>query len=132
MDRKQLMERALEATRHAHAPYSHFSVGAALLTRSGKIFTGCNVESSSLGLTICAERVALFKAVSEGERQFTAIAITTAGDEPVPPCGACRQVLWDLAGDIEVILFNRHFEFKTMSLSELLPEAFDDAFLTKK
>lgn len=129
MDRESLIKHAIEATRKAHAPYSHFPVGAAILTKSGKIYTGCNIESSSYSLTICAERVALFKAVSEGEKQFKAIAISTANGQFCPPCGACRQVLWDLAGDIDVILAASENDYKIMKLSELLPEAFHEGFL---
>jgi len=129
MDRKTLIERALAATRTAHVPYSHFPVGAALLTKAGKIYTGCNIESSSYGLTMCAERVALFKAISEGETQFAAIAITTKNRQLCPPCGACRQVLWDLAGDIDVILTVDEKDSKVIRVSELLPEAFDEGFL---
>ncbi|NOY57341.1 MAG: cytidine deaminase [Calditrichaeota bacterium] len=129
MDRETLIERALAATRKARVPYSHFPVGAALVTKSGKIYTGCNIESSSYSLTMCAERVALFKAISEGETQFNAIAITTKNRQLCPPCGACRQVLWDLAGDIDVILTIDENDSKVIKVSELLPEAFDEGFL---
>ncbi len=129
MNREILIERALAATHGAHVPYSHFPVGAALLTANGKIYTGCNIESSSYSLTMCAERIALFKAISEGETQFKAIAITTASRQLCPPCGACRQVLWDLAGDIDVILTVGENDSKVIKVSELLPEAFDEGFL---
>lgn len=129
MNRETLIERALAATRNAHVPYSHFPVGAALVTKSGHVYTGCNIESSSYSLTMCAERVALFKAMSEGETHFQAIAVTTASRQLCPPCGACRQVLWDLAGDIDVILTVGRNEYKVMKVSELLPEAFDEGFL---
>ncbi len=128
----QLVAAATKAYRHAHAPYSKFRVGAALLTRSGAIYTGCNVESSSYSLTICAERTALFKAISEGERDFEAIAIVSDRDPHTPPCGACRQVLLDLAGDIDVILGTRRGKPTVMKLRSLLPKAFGDKNLLKR
>jgi cytidine deaminase len=124
-----LIQAARAARTMAQARYSHFRVGAALLTKSGKIFTGCNVESSSFGLTICAERVALFKALSEGETEFEKIAITSDASRLCPPCGACRQVLWDYAKNISVILVNDENQFEEFSLAQLLPEAFEENFL---
>ena len=125
-DFEELIEKALEARKFAYAPFSNFRVGAAILTESGEIFTGVNVENSSYGLTICAERVALFKAVSEGHRRFKAIAIATDADEPVWPCGACRQVLFEFSPDGELIVITRFKGGKTASkkLSELLPDGF--------
>ena len=107
MDHKTLVSRARAAKRFSHSPYSRFRVGAAVLTSSGKVYTGCNIENSSYGLTVCAERTALFKAVSEGETSFEAIAIASDEKDATPPCGACRQVIMDLAGDIDVILSTR-------------------------
>ena len=129
MDYDKLISAAVDALKNAHTPYSHFPVGAALLTRSGKIFAGCNIESSSYGLTICAERVAIFSAISDGEKEFLAIAITSQSGESCPPCGACRQVLWDLAKDIDVVLVVDSKEFQRFKVSELLPEAFGEGFL---
>lgn len=108
INRDELIAAARVARGHARAPYSTFPVGAALLASSGRIFTGCNIESASYGLTICAERVAVFKAVSEGEAGFNAVAVVTDRPMPAPPCGACRQILWEVCGDIEVILANLH------------------------
>ena len=119
-----LVRAARLAQKRAHAPYSNFSVGAAILSRSGKIYTGCNIESSSYSLTICAERTALFKAVSEGEREFEAIAIAASAPEITPPCGACRQVLMDLAGNVDVIMARPRKGPIVVSLKELLPRAF--------
>ncbi len=124
-----LAVRAQKASKRAIAPYSNFHVGAAIKTRDGKIYEAGNIESSSYGLTLCAERVALFKALSEGERHFEAIAIAARTDEFCPPCGACRQVLWDYAPALDVILINNHGEVKKFRLSELLPEAFDKRLL---
>jgi len=120
---------ALEAGNSAIAPYSNFKVGAALATSDEKIYTGCNIESSSFGLTICAERVAIFKALSEGERNFKSIVIVSSAEEFCPPCGACRQVLSDFSSKLEVILYQNNDSLKTFSLAELLPEAFDASYL---
>ncbi len=124
MDYSRLAKLAAKARVKSYSPYSKFRVGAAVLTRRGDVFTGCNIENSSFGLTICAERTALFKAVSEGQRKFKAIAIAT--DEPtfVAPCGACRQVIMDLAGDIDVILTNGHGGTMLFKASELIPHPF--------
>ena len=129
MEPQELLKTAKKAAQHSHSPYSQFPVGAALLTASGKIYTGCNVESSSYGLTTCAERIAIYKAISEGEREFKAIAITSEKKEYCPPCGACRQVLWDLAKDIDVILGLENERIEIVKLSQLLPKAFDEGFL---
>jgi cytidine deaminase len=120
---------ALRARSFAHAPYSRFTVGAAVLTASGRVFTGCNVENSSYGLSMCAERVALFKAISEGEREFVAIAVAADTDPLTPPCGACRQVISDLAGNIDVILISPSHRTSLHTLKKLLPNAFDGGFL---
>jgi len=128
---KNLVTSAKNARKYSQAKYSKFQVGAAVETETGKIFTGCNVESSSYGLTICAERVALTKALSEGETQFHSIAITGPDNDFCPPCGACRQLLFDYAQDIEVILSNGK-ENKIFTLKELLPFAFEESKLKKK
>src|ERR1700752_865511 len=101
-----LIASAKTAREHAHAPYSNFRVGAAVRAKSGRIFSGCNVENASYGLTLCAERVAIFKAISEGERGFDAVAVVTDKDELTPPCGACRQIIWEFCGDAAVLLAN--------------------------
>jgi len=128
-DAHVLLEAARAARLHAHAPFSRFQVGAALETADEKIITGCNVENATYGLTICAERVAVFKALSEGHRRFTRIAIVADTEEPTPPCGACRQILWEFGGDLEVILGNLSEAKATYRLSQLLPHAFDARFL---
>jgi cytidine deaminase len=129
MERQELVEKAIQAKSKALAAYSHFPVGAALLTDSGAIYDGCNIESSSYGLTMCAERVVLYKAISSGERSFVAIAIAADADDYCPPCGACRQVLWDFARDARVILVSKSGATVEYALSDLLPHAFDQDFL---
>lgn len=124
MNYRALAKRALLARRFSHSPYSHFRVGAAVLTSTGKVFTGCNVENSSYGLTICAERTALFKAISEGHTRFKAIAIASDENGFTPPCGACRQVIIELAGNIDVILARKNGETKIIPMKKLLPLAF--------
>ena len=124
-----LSDYASEARKLAQAPYSKFKVGAALLTVDGEIITGCNVESATYGLTLCAERVAVFKAVSEGFKKFTAIAVVADAHEVTPPCGSCRQVLWELCGNIWVHTADLKGHKKTMRLATLLPEPFDKSFL---
>ncbi len=120
---KDLIQKAKEAREKSYSPYSHFKVGAALKTKSGKIYTGTNVENASYGLTVCAERVAVYKAVSEGEREFETLAIYTEAEELTPPCGACRQVLWEFSRNLVIILAN-HREEKALKLSDLLPLPF--------
>jgi len=121
---KELIGEAVEERERAYAPYSGFKVGAALLSRDGRVFTGCNVENASYGLTVCAERVALFKAISEGAREFEAIAIA-CGKVPCAPCGACRQVLFEFAPDLLVIMADAQGrEVRRAKLSELLPQGF--------
>jgi cytidine deaminase len=126
MNYKSLAEKAVEAKSKALPTYSNFHVGAALLTEDDKIYTGCNIESSSYSLTICAERTAIFKAISEGERKFKAIAVAGDTEGFISPCGACRQVISDLCGDIDVVLVSSKNETKVMKTSELLPFAFSD------
>ena len=120
---------ARRAREFAHAPFSRFKVGAALETEGGAVMTGCNVENATYGLTVCAERVAVLKAVSEGHRVFRRIAIVADTGEPTPPCGACRQILWEFGGNLEVILANLSEETGRFRLSELLPLPFDARFL---
>ena len=120
-----LVEAAISARDKAYAPYSRFAVGAALEADDGRIFTGCNVENASYGLTVCAERVAAWKAISEGVRAFRRIAVVADTPSPTPPCGACRQVLWELCGDIEVVMSNLAGKRESLKLGELLPRPFD-------
>jgi cytidine deaminase len=129
---KNLVKKATEAQKYSHAPYSNLHVGAALLTSSGKIYTGCNIENSSFSLTICAERTAIFKAISNGERKFKAIAINSDKIELIPPCGACRQVLLDLAGDIDVVLSDKKGKITVTKLSILLPASFNNQIFKPK
>ena len=124
-----LAEAAIAARDHAHAPFSNFRVGAAIEAEDGRIFTGCNVESATYGLTVCAERVAAFKAISEGYRSFRCIVVVADTQEPTPPCGACRQVLWELGGDLEIILANLQTEKARHQLKALLPFPFDARLL---
>ena len=125
----KLVAAARAVREHAAADYSGFKVGAALATRSGDIITGCNVENATYGLTVCAERVAVFKAISEGHREFTRIAIVADTDSPTPPCGACRQILWEFGGDLEVILANLTDVKATLRMKDLLPMPFDKSLL---
>lgn len=124
-----LLEAALRAREHAHAPYSGFRVGAAVEDEHGRIFTGCNVENATYGLTICAERVAIVKGVSEGVKRFRRVAVAADTHVLTPPCGACRQILWEFCGDAEVILTNLQGQTETMRMSVLLPRAFDASYL---
>ena len=124
-----LVEAALRAREHAHAPFSHFKVGAALEDAEGRIHTGCNVENASYGLTLCAERVAVFKAISEGARKFRRVAVAADTDVLTPPCGACRQILWEFCGDIELVLANVGGKTEVVRLKDLLPRPFDASFL---
>jgi cytidine deaminase len=121
---RELAEAAQDAKINAYAPFSHFRVGAALLAADGQVFTGCNIENSSYGLTICAERVAIFNAISHGISKFKAIAIVSDDLGFTPPCGACRQVFSDLAGDIDFVMMNAKKEIKIVKLHSLLPFAF--------
>ena len=125
-----LIDAARAARQHAFAPYSRFQVGAALLATDGRVFTGCNVENATYGLTVCAERVALFKAISEGARAFTRIAIVADTGDPTPPCGACRQLLWEFGGDLEVVLANLAEEKGRHRLKDLFPLPFDNRLLS--
>ena len=124
-DYDALISVAKQAREKAHARFSNFKVGAALRASSGKIFGGCNVENATYGLTICAERVAIFKAISEGERCFNAIAVVTDTDALTPPCGACRQLIWEFCGDIPVILSNLKGKIEIIPMRDLFPKPFD-------
>ncbi len=124
-----LIEAALRAREHARAPFSHFRVGAALEDEHGRTHTGCNIENASYGLTICAERVAVFKALSEGAHRFRRIAVIADTGSLLPPCGACRQILWEFCGDIEVLLVNLDGKTENFRMTDLLPRPFDASFL---
>jgi cytidine deaminase len=124
-----LIAAAKLARENAHAPFSNFRVGAAVRARSGRIYTGCNVENASYGLTCCAERVAIFKAISEGEHGFDAIAVVADTDTLTPPCGACRQIIWEFCGDVPVVLANLQGKVEHERSGKLLPRAFDAGFL---
>jgi cytidine deaminase len=124
-----LVAAARRAREHADAAFSHFKVGAALEAADGTVITGCNVENATYGLTICAERVAMFKAISDGHRAFTRIAIVADTGTPTPPCGACRQILWEFGGNLEVLLANLEEQKGTYSLKDLLPLPFDARLL---
>lgn len=137
MNQKALVEAAFAMLPKAYAPYSHFHVGAALLTKDGEVFTGCNVENASYGAAICAERTAFVKAVSEGKREFQAIAVVGGREGAVtdftPPCGICRQVMAEFGGpDFQILLAKSPEEIRCLTLAELLPEAFGGAQLEKE
>jgi cytidine deaminase len=125
----ELVAAARVARRRARADFSGFKVGAALETADGTVVTGCNIENATYGLTMCAERVAMFKALSDGHRRFTRIAIVADTQDPTPPCGPCRQILWEFGGDLEVILANMKRETGRHQLSALLPCPFDRGLL---
>jgi cytidine deaminase len=120
-----LIKAATQARENAHARFSNFKVGAALRTAQGKIYGGCNVENATYGLTVCAERVAIFKAISEGERRFDAIAVVTDTDTLTPPCGACRQLIWEFCGDVPVVMANLNGKSETFRMRDLFPKPFD-------
>jgi len=128
-DSDRLVDAAREARERAIAPYSKFKVGAALLARDGRVFTGCNVENASYGLTVCAERVALLKALSEGVRDFTRLAVVADTKSPTPPCGPCRQLVWEYAGDIPVVMANLDAITGEHQMRDLLPLPFDGRLL---
>ena len=132
MSADPLLVAATAARNKAFAPYSNFKVGAAVETVDGQVISGCNIEMASYGLTMCAERVALFKAIAEGQRKFRRIAVVTDTPQIVTPCGACRQVIWELCGDIEVLLRTLKGDQYVISANELLPYAFDATVLPKK
>jgi cytidine deaminase len=124
-----LIAAAVAARENAHAAFSKFKVGAAVQDDTGRIHTGCNVENATYGLTVCAERVAIFKAISEGARRFTRVAVVADTETLTPPCGACRQILWEFCGDVEIVLSNLTGKTETMRLATLFPRAFDASFL---
>ena len=124
-----LVEAALAARSNAFAPFSKFQVGAAVEDADGRIHTGCNVENATYGLTICAERVALYKAISEGVRSFARVVVAADTDVLTPPCGACRQILWEFCGDVEVLLVNPRGKSESYRLKELFPKPFDASFI---
>jgi cytidine deaminase len=128
-DFKPLIEAAQKARSHSVAPFSNFLVGAAVQTENGKIYTGCNVESASYGLTVCAERVAIWKALSEGERAFTALAVVADTETLTPPCGTCRQIIWEFARGADIVFANLQGESEVFHVADLLPRAFDARFL---
>jgi len=128
-ENETLISAARQARENAHAPYSNFRVVAALRATSGKIFGGCNVENATYGLTVCAERIAIFKAISEGERGFDAISVVTDTDALTPPCGACRQLIWEFCGDIPVIMANLKGRVEIMQMQNLFPRPFDSSHL---
>lgn len=129
MSASDLIRAAGEARRHARARFSGFAVGAAIEAASGAVYTGCNIENATYGLTICAERVALFKALSEGETAFRRLAVVAESEPLTPPCGPCRQLLWEFCGDIEVLLANPGGQNETLRLAQLYPRPFDASFL---
>ena len=127
---EELVERAKEARLAAHAPYSNFEVGAAVLTADGRVYMGCNIENSTYSLTMCAERVAIFKAVSEGAREIVKVAVVADHENLTPPCGCCRQMIWEFASDdTEVILANLSGSVQKFKIEDLFPQAFDASFL---
>ena len=125
----ELVIKAWEARLNAYAPYSQFHVGAALLSADGRIYTGANIENASLGLSMCAERVAVFKAISEGARKFRRVAVAADTGTLTPPCGACRQILWEFCGDVAIILVNLQGKTETYQLKDLFPKPFDVSYL---
>jgi cytidine deaminase len=126
---ESLIKAATEVRENAYAPFSNFRVGSALETDDGEVITGCNVESASYGLTVCAERVAIWKAISRGKRKIKHIAVVADTEDLTPPCGVCRQIIWEFGGDIPVILANLKGKTETVQMKELLPRAFDTKFL---
>ena len=124
-----MIDAATEVRERAYAPYSNFRVGAAVETDEGKIYTGCNVESASYGLTVCAERVAIWKGISCGENKFNRIAVVVDTEELTPPCGVCRQIIWEFCGDVDIILANLKGQTEVVRTKDILPRPFDSSFL---
>ena len=131
-DFEPLIEAAKAARLQSVAPFSNFQVGAAVRTANGKVYTGCNVESASYGLTVCAERVAIWKALSEGEREFTDLAVVADTETLTPPCGTCRQIIWEFARGAAIVFANLDGQTEEFHIADLLPRAFDARFLKKK
>ncbi len=129
VEKDYLVEAASIARERSISPFSNFRVGAAVETEDGKVFTGCNIESASFGLTVCAERVAIWKALSEGEKRFKRVAIVADTEQLTPPCGTCRQIIWEFCRDATVTLANLRGQVETDDVSDLLPRAFDARFL---
>jgi cytidine deaminase len=125
----RLVDAARRARANAVSDYSGFKVGAALETDAGEIITGCNIENATYGLTVCAERVAIFKALSDGKRSFTRIAVVADTQDPTPPCGACRQIIWEFCGDVDVIIANLAEVKAALKMKDLLPMPFDKRLL---
>ena len=125
----QLMEAAIRARENAHAPFSGFKVGAALETSDGRIYSGCNVENATYSLTLCAERVAIFKAISEGASSFKRMVVAADTENLTPPCGSCRQILWEFCGDIDLVLVNLQGKSESFHLKDLFPRPFDASYL---
>jgi cytidine deaminase len=130
-ERDDLIQVAKDARTCSLAPFSNFLVGAALRTKEGKIYTGCNIESASYGLTVCAERVAIWKALSECERNFTDLVIVVDTEQLTPPCGTCRQIIWEYCKQAKIVLCNLRGQCEELSIKELLPRAFDARFLAE-
>src|SRR6476619_1329471 len=126
---QELIEAATRVRENSYAPFSKFKVGAALETEDGDIVVGSNVESASYGLTVCAERVAVWNAISQGKRKIRRIAVVADTEELTPPCGVCRQIIWEFGGDIPVIFANLHGKYEIVQMKQLLPRAFDTKFL---
>ena len=126
---QELIDAATAVRENSYAPFSNFRVGAALETDDGEIIDGCNVESASYGLTVCAERVAIWKAISQGKRKIKHIAVVADTEDLTPPCGVCRQIIWEFGGDIPVIMSNLKGKVEVMQMRDLLPRAFDTKFL---
>ena len=126
---ESLIQAAADVRENAYAPFSDFRVGSALETDDGEVITGCNVESASYGLTVCAERVAIWKAISQGKRKIKHIAVVADTEELTPPCGVCRQIIWEFGGDIPVILANLKGKRETVQMKDLLPRAFGTKYL---
>jgi len=127
-----LIEAAKRVRAQSVAPFSNFLVGAAVRAANGKIYTGCNIESASYGLTVCAERVAIWKALSEGERQFTELAVVADTETLTPPCGTCRQIIWEFARNATIVFANLNGKTEEFHIADLLPRAFDARFLKNK
>ncbi len=126
---EELIKAATAVRENAYAPFSNFRVGSAIETEDGEIISGCNVESASYGLTVCAERVAVWNAISQGKRKIVKIAVVADTEELTPPCGVCRQIIWEFGGDIPVVMANLKGKTETIQMNELLPRAFDTTFL---
>ena len=129
IDKQVMIDAAADVRTNAHAPFSGFRVGAAIETEDGEMIAGCNVESASYGLTVCAERVAIWTAVAKGKPRITQVVVVADTDELTPPCGVCRQIIWEFGGDIPVTMSNLNGKTETVQMAELLPRAFDSKFL---